>query len=154
MKLIGWTMTEGRIPGEYETRDPSVSAVAAALEAIHEYQRDPYVILTAPEVDGLCAGFCQTVACEDASYRCEIRLFGRNGEEDRHYLLSRPDEHGRCGGDEPGRPGYMAGYDPDLATMTAVFMAFIRNPWWLPGIPGWQWLQIPDEVQKEIDEDT
>lgn len=146
MKLNGWTLTEGRIPGEHETRDPAISDIVAALEAIHERQQDPYVILTAAEIDGRCAGYCQAVACEDASYRCEIRLFGDSYHDYRHYNMMRPDEHGRIGIPESGRPGWIAGYDPDLANVVEVFTQFALKPTVLPEIPGWQWLDITEEV--------
>jgi hypothetical protein len=146
MKLINWNLTEGRIPGMHVTSDPSIADVIAAIEAIHVELTDPFVILGAPEVDGLCDGYCQTLASVESSYRCEIRLF-RNGFHDyRHYNLMRPDEEGRVGMPEPGRPGWIAGYDPDLATVIEVFTQFASNPTALPEIPGWQWLDITEEV--------
>jgi hypothetical protein len=47
---------------------------------------------------------------------------------------------------EPNRAGYVAGYDPDLATVIEVFTQFASNPTALPEIPGWQWLDITEEV--------
>lgn len=146
MKLIGWTLTEGRIPGEPVTRDPAISDVIAVLEATHVDMLNPYVILTAPEIGETCSGYCQALACEDHTYRCEIRLYGRNYHEYRHYNIMRPDEYGRIGGAEPGRPGWISGYFPDLETAAIVFTGFGSNPTALPEIPGWQWLDITEEI--------
>lgn len=144
-KLNGWSLTEGRIPGEWMTRDPAIAEVVAALEAIDEDQENPYVILEAPEIEGVSPGFCQTVATEHRTYCCEIRLFGRGNDGDRHYNLMRPDEQGLIGVREPDRPDYIAGYDPDIVILTTVFMAFIADPTALPEIPGWQWLDVTHE---------
>lgn len=146
MKLTGWKLTEGRIPGVHITHDPSIANVAAAIEAIHADLADPFVILEPSETDGRIDGYCQTLACEDASYRCEIRLFGRDYEDYRHYHLMRPDEEGRIGTPDPTRPGWIYGYDPDLALVTQVFTAFAAIPCELPQIEGWQWLDITEKI--------
>lgn len=85
MKLIGWTLKEGRIPGQHVPPDPSMSDVIAAIEAIHVDMRNPYVILASPEVDGKCPDYCQKLAVVDSAYRCEIRLFGNSPHEYRHW---------------------------------------------------------------------
>jgi hypothetical protein len=149
MKLINWDLTEGRIPGMHVTRNPSIADVIAVIEAIHVDLKDPFVILGAPEIEGLCAGYCQTLASQESSYRSEIRLFGGNYNEYRHYNLMRPDEQGRIGTPEPGRPGWIAGYDPDLATVIEVFTQFASKPDALPEIPGWQWLDITEEIDAD-----
>lgn len=145
MKLTGWKLVEGRIPGQHITHDPSMADVIAAIEAIHPDMSDPYVILDTPENAGRGNGYCQTVAC-DGAYRCEIRIYGRDWHEYTHHELTRPDEEGRLGIPDPDRPGWVSGYDPDLAAVTRVFATFASRPTELPQIDGWQWRDITEEV--------
>jgi len=152
MLPTGWTLIEGRILGEHITRDPSIADVVAAIEAIHVDLKNPYVILDAPEMDGRSDGYCQALACSDSSYRCEIRLFGIDYDDYRHYHLMRTDEDGRVGTPDAVRPEWISGYYPDLATATQVFTRYSAKPAELPQIPGWQWLDMTEELEKESDE--
>ncbi len=147
-RLHGWTLVEGRIPGQPETASPSASQVVAAIEAVVPEMGNPYVILVAPPVENTWQNYCQTLAMEEG-YCCEIRIYGATTDDYRHYRLLHPDEFGNAGSSPPDRPDDRDGYHPDLRTALSVFAAFMGNPLALPEVGEWEWIDVREEVDAQ-----
>ncbi|MFT3990058.1 MAG: hypothetical protein QM680_01490 [Luteolibacter sp.] len=146
--LYSWTLVEGRIPGQPETRSPTISQVIAAIEAITPEMDDSYVILSAPPEGNTESNYCQILAVEEG-YWCEIRLFGSSGDDFRHYRLLHPDEFGNAGSFPLDHPDWVDGYDPDLQTVLSVFTGFMEAPHALPEVGKWEWVDITEEIDEQ-----
>jgi hypothetical protein len=138
-KLHGWKLIEGSI-GMLETRNPSVSEVVAALEAISPEMIDPFMILEArASGKGGYPNYCQAFA-DEAGYVCEIRTHAGNGF--RHCRSFLRDAQGNLG--ETDDPQF-----PNLSQAIRIFMQFIGDPDAFPVVEPVEWLDVSEEFEPE-----
>lgn len=143
--LQGWEMTEGRTSFMGDTRNPKVSEIIAALEAIRSDIEHPYVALTAPGADENHRDYCQALAREDG-YACEIRIY--TGDEFRHMRALSPDSEGRIG-KRPDMPSnWTDGENPNLGQVCAIFTAFIADPASFPNVNDLEWWDMTAEFEQ------
>ena len=133
--LQGWTLTEGMYDAP-DTKNPAVSAVITALEAIRPDVKNPYIILEAPAVGGSYPNYCQAFAAEDG-YCCEIRIF--EGTDFIHHRAFLPDTEGETGDNDDDLQL------PNLTQTIELFIGFIARPDDLPEVDGVEWLDVSDE---------
>lgn len=134
-KLLGWKLIEGSI-GMLKTKNPSISEVVAALEAINPIMENPFMILEAPSVDRDAECFCQAYA-DEYGYVCEIRIFA--GEGFTHSRAFLPDAEGDIGSNE--------GPFPNLTQAIRIFTGFIANHSATPAVDAVQWLDVSYEFK-------
>jgi len=139
--LRGWELIEGRIDMAI-TRNPKVSEIIAALEAIRHDQIDPFVILVVPASGDNERNFCQARVYEDG-YVCEIRIF--SGKEFCHMRTFMPDAEGRIGDDAVSGERY--GEDPGLGLTIRIFTDFIADPTAFPSVDGLRWWDISGQFE-------
>ena len=133
--LQGWMLTEGMYD-MMETRDPAVSAVITALEAIRPEVGNPFIVLQAPESDDSYPNYCQAFA-DEGGYVSEIRFF--SGTDFTHHRGFLPDAEGGVCKDEAELP--------NLTQMIQILIAFIADPSALPVVEGVEWLDVSDEFE-------
>ena len=134
--LRGWKLTEGRI-GKADTRNPRVSEIIAAIEALRPDIRHPFVILAAPALGDDDPNYCQ-VFSDEKGYVCEIRICKGTGFC--HMRAFLRDADGRLG-DE------LDPLLPDLGQAVRVFTGFIANPNAFPGVDTVEWLDVSGDFE-------
>lgn len=142
--LQGWEVTEGRTSFMGDTRDPKVSEIIAALEAIRSNIEHPFIALTAPGADEDQRTYCQALACEDG-YACEIRIY--KGDEFRHMRALSPDPEGRIGKRPDMPPNWTDGDDPNLGQVCVIFTTFIADPDSFPKVDGLEWWDMTADFE-------
>jgi hypothetical protein len=140
-----WILTKGWEFGPNETRDPTSDDVVAALHHIRADMLDPFVILDPPFLEGTFPGYCQ-VFVENLGYCCEIRIHGKNWDDYVHYRLVCPGRETGLWKPESEAPGSQTSYFPTLETVLHVFAAYRKDPFALPEIEGYTWIDVTKEV--------
>lgn len=135
-ELLGWELTEGRIPGMGVTSDPKVSEIIAALEAIRSDQKNPFVVLNAPATGDDYPNYCQALA-DEMGYVCEIRIF--RGKEFRHMRAFLADAAGHSDASEEELA--------NLGQAVRIFTGFIAEPTSFPPVDGLVWCDVSDEFE-------
>jgi len=134
-ELQNWSLTEGRT--DWDTPNPKVSEVIAALEAIRHDELHPFVILANPENEQGCESYCQALA-DAAGYVCEVRIY--SGEQFRHSRSFLRDAQGGLGDDDD--PQF-----PNLSQAIRIFTGFIADPQNLPTVDQVEWLDVSDDFE-------
>jgi hypothetical protein len=110
-----------------------------------------YVTLGKSPNEGAYQNYCLGGIVEEG-YNCEIRQYGKSREDDRHYRLLLPNEHGSCDEIEETRPYFTTGYDPDYTALITAFLSFIADPEKLPEIPpNWRWMDNTKKLLRPPD---
>jgi hypothetical protein len=135
-ELRGWTLIEGMYQ-TMETKNPAVSAVITALEAIRPDVESPFIVLEAPAGEDTYPNYCQAFA-DEGGYICEIRLF--DGYDFTHHRAFLSDPEGGLGEDDDAQL-------PNLTQTVRVFAGFIAGPDALPDVDAVQWLDVSDEFE-------
>lgn len=132
--LLGWELIEGTLK-MWETPNPDVSEVVAALERIHPEMDSPFIILVAPAVGDSEPNYCQAWA-NDEGYTNEIRIFSNGG-----FC------HSRCF--LPDFEGIINSNDvlfPNLSQTIRIFTSFINDPTVLPVVDDVVWQDVSEEL--------
>lgn len=137
-KLKGWKMVEGSI-GMLKTKNPLISEVVAALEAINPIVESPFMILEAPTAAGDIPNYCQALA-DEAGYVCEIRTHNSSGF--RHCRSFLRDARGNLGDADDAQL-------PSLSQTLQIFMRFIADPTAFPVVEPVEWLDVSDDFEQE-----
>ena len=134
-KLRNWLLTEGRT--NWDTPNPKVSEVIAALEGLRHDVLHPFVILIEPEQGKVSGNFCQAWAY-DAGYVCEIRLW--SGRDFRHFRSFLRDALGGIGDEDDPQL-------PNLSQAIRFFTGFMADSAALPVVDDVEWLDVSDEFE-------
>ena len=134
-KLRNWLLREGRT--DWDTPNPKVSEVIAALEGLRHDVLHPFVILIEPEQGKVSGNFCQAWAY-DAGYVCEIRLW--SGRDFRHFRSFLRDALGGIGDEDDPQL-------PNLSQAIRFFTGFMADPAALPVVDDVEWLDVSDEFE-------
>ena len=133
--LNGWLLSEGRT--DWDTPNPKVSEVIAALEGLRNDVLHPFVILEVPEHGHESGNYCQALA-DDAGYVCEIRLWSGGGF--RHFRSFLRDAQGGIGDEDDPQL-------PNLSQAIRLFTGFVADPAALPLVDDVEWLDVSDDFE-------